>query len=85
MIEISVWHLNPTHKPFLPTSVVTENGHTTLTIRNADADDAGWYQCSGVSVAGSATSRAKVGVEPPKQQKQPEYRIIIPKKSTSKP
>lgn len=64
-------------------SIVSGDGRTQLIIRNADISDAGWYQCSALSVAGSATSRAKVGVQlrqsEPKTQ---EFRLIIPKKVT---
>ena len=62
----------------------TRDGQSQLIIRNATVDDAGWYQCSAISVAGSATSRAKVGVEAPKELAPREFRIVIPKKSTSK-
>lgn len=65
-----------------PYRIDTRDGCTHLVIKNADVSDAGWYQCSAVSVAGSATSRAKVAVEPPAQPKPQEFRIVIPKKPT---
>lgn len=63
--------------------IVAGEGRTQLTIHNADVPDAGWYQCSALSVAGSATSRAKVGVLPRNDEpKTKESRLIIPKKTT---
>jgi len=56
---------------------------TQLTIHNAGPQDAGWYQCSAVSVAGTATTRAKVGVEQLRPQPPKEIKLIIPRKRST--
>eukprot|EP00106_Octopus_bimaculoides_P016754 XP_014784196.1 PREDICTED: titin-like isoform X3 [Octopus bimaculoides] len=42
--------------------ISTENGRSTLTIKNATPADSAWFQCSAVNVAGSALTRARLNV-----------------------
>jgi len=45
-------------------SVETEGDHVTLRFIRVSPSDAGWYQCTAVNPAGTATSRAKLTVHP---------------------
>ena len=40
-----------------------DSGRSTLLIEAAKKDDAAWYQCSAVNVAGTASTRAKLVVQ----------------------
>jgi len=44
-------------------NIENEGGRSVLRIDRSTAENAGWYQCTAVSTAGSATSRTKVTVQ----------------------
>jgi len=65
--------------PYL--SIMTEEDRSTLTINKASGDDAGWYQCSAVNLAGSAATRARVYVTPAPRQPGELWHLNLPKPS----
>jgi len=46
-----------------PYRMDTDGGHVTLRFDRVMPTDAGWYQCTAVNSAGTATSRAKLTVQ----------------------